>query len=340
MSLTIEPLNHNQLLSVSSSFVSLAYRKYYQQCSAYTNSSLLYRERICRDDDIHCKDESFVIKIDHKIVFVFIGIKTIKQLDLNINAYSGRPCALFFNEKLLTKKSLNLLFDKLNEFTSEDNIKLHYRDFLLQGNISPLSRHLLSIGAHTQNHFTYVIDLEQSVEILKRDIRKSYMSLINWGLRELKPFVHSKDTNFSWSDMKSFRDLHTKVSGRNTRSERSWRRQYEMVLAGEAFIVIGKFDNNLVSAGFFTNSKDSCYYGASASKRDLFEKPIFHSLMWIAILHAKSIGCKWFEVGEQLYPEIGNPTQKEIGISQFKAGFGGTIKTFIDIKLSKKLGKK
>ena len=39
----------------------------------------------------------------------------------------------------------------------------------------------------------------------------------------------------------------------------------------------------------------------------------------------KKTGCNWFEVGEQLYKNhpIKVPTKKELGISEFKAGFGG-----------------
>jgi lipid II:glycine glycyltransferase (peptidoglycan interpeptide bridge formation enzyme) len=59
--------------------------------------------------------------------------------------------------------------------------------------------------------------------------------------------------------------------------------------------------------------------------------------MWTAILHAKKNGCLWFEVGEQYFqnhPIDKPPTKKEIGISDFKAGFGGNTKIYMDIRLS------
>ena len=58
--------------------------------------------------------------------------------------------------------------------------------------------------------------------------------------------------------------------------------------------------------------------------------------MWVAILHAKKIGCKWFEAGEISYPNhpiSPKPSSKELGISDFKAGFGGDVKMFLDLKL-------
>ena len=68
---------------------------------------------------------------------------------------------------------------------------------------------------------------------------------------------------------------------------------------------------------------------------------MFHSLMWLAILHTKKIGCSWFEVGDQLYPSDPSekpPTKKELGISEFKAGFGG--KTICQLLLTLELSKK
>ena len=133
-------------------------------------------------------------------------------------------------------------------------------------------------------------------------------------------------SNITWQHMNEFRELHICEAGRETRSAESWRRQLEIVQAGEAFVIFGCIDNNLVSAGLFMHNKSNCYYGVSASHRDMFEKPLFHALMWTAIIHAKKIGCRWFEAGTQLFPnhpQDAPPCNKELGISKFKAGFGG-----------------
>ena len=62
--------------------------------------------------------------------------------------------------------------------------------------------------------------------------------------------------------------------------------------------------------------------------------------MWTAILHSKKIGCRWFEAGEQLYqnhPADKPPTNKDLGISLFKSGFGGQTEIFLDLKLDCKI---
>jgi lipid II:glycine glycyltransferase (peptidoglycan interpeptide bridge formation enzyme) len=180
------------------------------------------------------------------------------------------------------------------------------------------------MGALVKPVYSQIIDLSSEKATKKASIRKSYGSLINWGIRELHPNVYDA-TTITWEHMEAFRQIHIKEAGRKTRSKMSWKRQYEMVQAGEAFVVLGNLENEIVSAGFFMTNKTNCYYLSSASRRDLFEKPLFHALMWTAILYAKKHGCRWFEVGEQLFPnhlEGQLPTKKELGISDFKAGFG------------------
>ena len=136
--------------------------------------------------------------------------------------------------------------------------------------------------------------------------------------------------------MDAFRQLHIREAGRETRSKESWKKQLEMVKAEEAFVVMGFLEEQLVTAGFFSHSKTNCYYASSASRRDLFDKPLFHSLMWMGILHAKKKGCLWFEVGEQIYPNYPKEpphSNKALGISKFKAGFGGRTRMSLDLKL-------
>ena len=69
----------------------------------------------------------------------------------------------------------------------------------------------------------------------------------------------------------------------------------------------------------------------------MFDKPIFHGLMMKAILHAKELGCHWFETGEQVFknhPYEEPPSSKEIGVSLFKAGFGGNMRVFLDFNFN------
>ena len=98
-------------------------------------------------------------------------------------------------------------------------------------------------------------------------------------------------------------------------------------------MVLGDLESRLVTAALFIHSPKYCFYGVSASKRELFEKPLGHIVLWTAILQAKKIGCQFFETGEQLFPQQGAtpPTPKELNISGFKKGFAGETYTRLEI---------
>ena len=206
----------------------------------------------------------------------------------------------------------------------------------LRPTLSPVSRLLLDSGAKAAARFSQSIDLSAPEADLRSQIRKSYKSLINWGTKNLKlRLLHH--TNITAEAMEQFRQLHVEVAGRETRSPRSWELQLETIRQKEAFVVLGELDGTVVTAALFMHSPKYCYYGVSASKRELFEKPLGHAVLWTAILEAKKIGCGHFELGEQLFPNQGNPppTPKELNISAFKKGFGGETVVRLEIQLNK-----
>lgn len=286
------------------------------------------------DEGKTIRDVSFVVKWNEEIIIGFRGFLVSRSGKTDLVA-GEVSCISIERQGKIQKKAQKEYYSKIDEIISKVNGVVYYRDYLVDGSICKLSRYLLRKGAEAKPVFTRIINLYNDEKALRADVRKSYTSLINWGVRELQIKIFDS-TNTEEDLIDNFRELHLRESGRATRSLESWRRQYECLLAGEAFIVAGYIGNQMVTAGYFTNNKNNCYYHNSASRRDLFDKPLFHSLMWTAVLHAKKIGCNWFEVGEQYYrnqPINKHPSKKELDISEFKAGFGGDIKTFLDFHL-------
>ena len=136
-----------------------------------------------------------------------------------------------------------------------------------------------------------------------------------------------KADNTLTENIDAFRKLHIETAGKETRSEKTWQCQFQMIKQKEAFGILGFLEKELVSAALFIVSPKYCYYGVAVSKRELFDKPLGHNILWTAILEAKRLGCHFFETGEQFYPNSGQPrpTVKDLGISTFKRGFGGEI---------------
>ena len=298
----------------------------------YSKRMLSYLAQRPKDEGKKLKNISFIMLLNNKPVAGFIGAIVEHDNKAEILAYE-MPAVFIENHTALTSKAGKSF---LKEFDNRvDGCEhLYLTDHLHQGAASTLTNHLLKNGAVPTPRLSQIIDLNEEKALLWRNIRKRYSSLINNGLRDLSPeIIESK--NITWELMQKFRGLHIREAGRETRSEESWKRQYEMVKADEAFVIVGRVNNIVVTAGLFAFNQTNCYYWVSASRRDLFDKPLFHSIMWRAILYAQKLGCHWFEVGEQFFsnhPFDNLPTKKEQDISNFKAGFGGETRVYLDIK--------
>lgn len=232
-------------------------------------------------------------------------------------------------------KLLKAELDRVVETYSVDSII--YQDFLHNGKLSFMGKHLLENRGQAVPYFTRMINLSASENELYRQIRKSYKSLINWGKKNLFLRVIDGETIVP-EDIERFRELHFHAAGRETRPRHTWDLQYEMVCHKEAFVILGELEGELVTAALFPVSAKYCFYGVSASKRELFSKPLSHVVVWNAMLYAKDQGCGFFELPEQCYPKQGNPipSEKELSISTFKRGFGGETKVRLNITWQRK----
>lgn len=303
------------------------------QQSLYIRDNIDYQVEYCSDSTF--KDISFaIISENEPVLSIRITLQEIGSTR-ELTAY-GLPLLLVENFNLSNTKrdkANKLLREKVRNIVSDFGVdKITYRDFVIKDDLSALGCCLLDMGAKAVPYFTQLIDLRKPENELFKSTRKSYKSLINWGRKNLNIRIINADS-ISMDDIENFRQIHIREAGRETRSKKSWEIQFDMILKGKAFLVTAEDDCSLVSAAMFINSNKYCYYGVSASDRSMFDKPLSHAVIWSAILHAKNLGCCYFEMGEQLYFNQGNPapSKKELGISKFKAGFGGETKVCLDI---------
>ena len=310
------------------------FEKVDHQCPLYLPLGIEYQKEYC--SDITFTDLSFVIAEKNNPI---LGI--IMSLDQKKDGYTelsgfGRPIIYLeandISFQLLkgARRKLKTIFEK--NLNAHQVMKVVYKDFLPKDNLSFFGNYLLASGASTYPFFTQIIELSLTESRLHSSLRKSYQSLINWGKKNMEINILDNET-IKYDDIESFRRLHILSAGRETRSKKTWETQYEMVNNEEAFVITGEYENKLVTAAMFLRSPKLCYYGISASRKELFDKPISHVIIWNAILHAKKLGCHYFEMGEQFFTNQGEslPTKKELGISTFKKGFGGKTKVFLII---------
>ena len=198
----------------------------------------------------------------------------------------------------------------------------NYLEMSPQGRLSEFAITLLKSGCGGAPVYKQVIDLSCDETSLRSDIRKSYRSLVNWGERELSITVHDH-RNTKPETVEEFRQLHIGVAGKETRSPETWRLQFRQIAEDQAFMITGRLNGQLVTAALFLHSQSYCFYGVSASIREMFDKPLSHAILWRSILEAKRRGCRVYEMGDlaHLYPQ--GYSDKEKSIAVFKRGFGG-----------------
>ena len=302
------------------------------QSSLYSASSIAYYRQRAADNEWQSIDLSYILSLDDEPFFAFIGSLNIKGQIRKISLHE-QP-SIFIEANRLSRSCKKKIQSTVNSQLLQYECDINIIDYLHNEKLSYASEHLIRERACLMDlQFRRTIDLRQDESTIKAGVRKSFCSLINWGKREMDIEIHTKE-NISLPIINEFETLHVQESGRKTRSRLTWLRQYEAVLKGEAFCITAKYNKALVSAGYFTIDSGHCYYGVSASKRALFEKPLFHAIMWEALLYAKNSGAIIFEIGLD-YPlhfkTSGLVTEKEVDIAKFKSGFGGRLKPTINI---------
>ena len=188
---------------------------------------------------------------------------------------------------------------------------------------------IVSVG-----HDLYV-DLTLPLEEIRSHFRKSYKPFINKGLREWNHSIFSSE-NIDKKSWEEFRNLHKTVSGKVTRGEITWDAQFEMIKSGKAFLVLLRDlkSDKLVGGGFFQYTQDEGIYSVSAFDRSLFDKPLGHVVQQLTIEHMKSMGLRWYRLGERQYLHCDNGvTKKEVDISMFKEGFSTIMRCRLNLIL-------
>ncbi len=270
------------------------------------------------------EDFSCIFAYDNVPFSAFLGAKFSKESQSELNLFEV-PC--------LAIDSINISLSKKKQIKSflEFLLKLNLNKIQVKGpdfdsKIPILCEFLLSkTNSRLKPSTNRIIDLNQSEVDIKRAIRKSYHSLINWGLKSMEIEIHDK-SNINWNIIERFRDLHIKEAKRETRSIETWKKQFEAISSGLSFCITAKLNKELVSMAYFVCPEQICLYGTSASRRDLFDKPLSHAIIWKAILESKKKGFKQFNIGSTFEYKFNNlATDKEKNIAYFKEGFGGNL---------------
>ena len=293
---------------------------------AYTNMNIDFLFEVHNGNkEIKIKDLSSIIYWDNKPVGVWPLFMFFENDKISFHFLDNMllppvliPTLNNSIKKKLIKKLINLTL-KLSDSIKQP--KWYSMD--LFDNTSGLGYwHTISmeLGYSSHLHYDQYIDLSLELDEIKGNFRKSYKSLINSGLKKWNTGILDKSNITIWNQ---FIDLHHKVSGRKTRSDRSWEIHYEDILNKNSFLVYLLDQNNsMVGAGFFNSTRDEGLYSVAAYNRDLFDQPLGHVVQFLAIKELKKRNIKWYKLGPRPYLKtFPKPSEKEISIAEFKNGF-------------------
>ena len=307
----------------------------------YLNSSIDYYIKYLEDQGEICDDISCVILSDSKPIGLWPLSVSKKKSPLMLSSH-GNPVVepLFVKcPKKTFKNNTKKCFTTASQIADSIGLKdwVSSSSMLDKSSVSYWHQICMSSNASLSSFHELYIDLELPIEKIKSNFRKSYKPLVSLGEKLWKIDVINQSSLSAEIEnhVNEFCLLHEDVSGKKTRSTESWNFQKNAILNSEAFLICLRDDENkLIGAGYFSHTSDQGVYAIAAYDRNLFQKPLGHTVQYAAIKELKKIGCKWYHLGRRSYKnDLGQPTDKEISISKFKEGFSTNIFPSFELKI-------
>jgi hypothetical protein len=258
---------------------------------------------------------SFVVVDQDKTVALFVSSDMIVD-----DAFTlfGRPCILRLDESV---EDLHALVKVMSEEIKTLCLRQNQSKILVRPS-NLIMKYFFNEIKHLRTEFLSFLDLSLKHPI--RHVRKSYRSLINWGEKNLDVKVFSSD-NCLFEDVQRMMQFHIEVSGRVTRSEDTWRLQYDQIRSKYAFMIQAYYEKKLVASNLIMIGGRQAYYAVGVYDRQqmAMKRPMSHYPIWRAILEAKNYGCISFLLGSVNNDE--DISDKEINIAMLKDGFASSI---------------
>lgn len=251
-----------------------------------------------------------------------------------LSAY-GRPLMLVEDRTAparLRRQAAVAIHTRLQELTERHGAeRCHARDYLVGGEISPLTEVMLRHGGISHHHFTQTVDLQPSVEERFAELRKNFQKILR---KEREGFTLDVVTarQVTRAHLDDFARLHLGFYGKALRTQASWDAILASVRADEGFMVVGRQGERPVSMAYFAVSDRHCLYASGVNDTAAYGNGLSHRVLWRAMEHARERGCVHFELGEQLYPGMyPDLPEKFRAIGHFKAGFSNTTAARLDV---------
>ena len=172
------------------------------------------------------------------------------------------------------------------------------------------------------------VDLSLSSEEIQARIRRTKKNSISKGEDTYDVEIYDENCDNLYDIFEEFHSLHKMIAGRETRSQKTWDIQCDIVREGNkeigrSFLIFirDKVTKELAGAALFDCTPQSSYYCVAAYDRSRFAKPVGHIVQAVAIDKMKAMGIRWYELGERSYPGNKDVNDKLVSIGHYKEGF-------------------
>lgn len=201
------------------------------------------------------------------------------------------------------------------------------RDEISGAALSALSLGCLARLASAEIKVHGVCDLAWDDQRLRRNLRKSFRSLLNWGERNLRTaYVNAASPDRNLFD--EFRQFHSRIAGRATRTAASWDAMFAWIAGGGGELALAYLDDGALVAGTMSvDGAEVSYYASGVYDRERFDLPLAHFPLYSAVVRARGRGMHQYDLGE--LPIAGASTEKGFNIGYFKRGFATSVEMYL-----------
>lgn len=258
-----------------------------------------------------------------------------------IGSLGGEIIKPLFNEKMIPnvktrRKYFRILLKFLYNLSQEINIKsLHFSESI-SNSVDLWHRMLMEEGAEIESvthelYYNLMLPVHEADKKMHKKVRQD----INKGYKYYRYEVICSESKNIDDMIELFRKYHIEISGRETRSKKTWEKQAEGIRKNKDFAVY-LYDletGELHGASLFTVTNHFCYYSVAAYNRDRFDRPIGHMVQDIAINYLRQMGVKWYVIGDRYYA-ADHVDSKMLSISKYKEAFATDIFPKMHLKIS------
>ena len=229
-----------------------------------------------------------------------------------------------------------------NIIRQEQGAPLRCSETVLDQGNSQWMKKLMEHGARTVKvTWQAFADLSLSPEEVQSRIRRTNKYSAARGREEYHIEIYDCKSSCLDRIFRDFHDMHREVSGRETRNQKTWDIQENLVRDkderhGRSFVVFIRDKETGVLAGsaLFDSTPQTGLYCVAAYDRSRFSKPVGHIVQAVAMERMRAYGLRWYEIGERAYPSDEGSDPKLVNIGHYKEGFATHLFPRVFVELS------